>query len=135
MSQTSVPVIQPPSATRQLGKLDGVRTRRVIAFLIDACFIFAIAAVLMLAMLLLAIPTFGVTFAFMPLIPFVGVIYNGLTISGPKMSTWGMRMQGLMLTHRDGTRVDFIFAAGHALLFWLSNGILTPVILLQTPKN
>jgi uncharacterized RDD family membrane protein YckC len=107
--------------------LAGVRTRRIFAFCVDIVFVTILAAVLWLALLIL---TLGLSlFLLPPIYPLVAFFYNGLTVSGRKMATPGMRMMDLeMRLHRDGMRVPFINAAAHALFFYLS-WMLPPVFL------
>lgn len=114
--------------------LTGVRSRRVVAWMIDIVIIAALTWLFGLLMVLLSLPTFGFSFALAPLLAFVGVFYSGLTVSGAGRGTWGMRALDLQATARDGSRLDFIIAAGHALLFYL----LTPffaVIALFNPEK
>ena len=66
--------------------------------------------------------TLGLSLFFLPpLFPFVAFFYNGLTVSGRKMATPGMRAMDLeMRMHDDGARVPFINAAAHAVFFYVS---------------
>ena len=116
----------PPAAA-----LEGVRTRRVLALLVDLILITLLAIGFFFVLLILGIVTFGLTWLLIPpLFPTVALIYNGLTISGWRMATPGMQAMDLEMRMMDGTRVPFINAAAHAVLFYLSWTILTPLILL-----
>ena len=66
--------------------------------------------------------TFGLALFFLPpLYPFVAFFYNGLTVSGPRMATPGMRAMDLeMRMHDTGARVPFVNAAVQAVLFYVS---------------
>jgi uncharacterized RDD family membrane protein YckC len=66
--------------------------------------------------------TFGLALFFLPpLFPFVAFFYNGLTVSGRKMATPGMRALDLEMRMSDsGARVPFINAAVQAVLFYVS---------------
>jgi uncharacterized RDD family membrane protein YckC len=66
--------------------------------------------------------TFGLALFFLPpLYPFVAFFYNGLTVSGPRMATPGMRAMDLEMRMQDtGARVPFINAAVQAVLFYVS---------------
>ncbi len=56
-----------------------------------------------------------------PLFPLVAFFYNGLSVSGRKMGTPGMRALDLeMRSNGDGGRVSFLAAAVHAVLFYFS---------------
>ncbi len=97
----------------------GVRTRRILALALDLVLVSVLAALTWLALLIL---TLGLSLFFLPpLFPLVAFFYNGLTVSGAKMATPGMRAMGLeMRMHDTGARVPFVNAAAHALFFYLS---------------
>ncbi len=97
----------------------GVRTRRILALALDLVVVCVLAALLWLALLIL---TLGLSLFFLPpLFPLVAFFYNGLTVSGAKMATPGMRAMDLeMRMHDTGARVPFVNAAAHALFFYLS---------------
>lgn len=124
-----------PSHNVPLGELparalEGVRTRRTFAILFDLIFISIIVAIAFVFLLVLGAVTFGLAWFAIPfLYPAVALFYNGMTISGPNMATPGMRMMDLEMRLTDGYRVPFIYAAVHAVLFYLSWTILTPLVL------
>lgn len=97
----------------------GVRTRRILALCIDLFLVSIVAAVLWSLLLVL---TFGLSlFLLPPIYPLVAFFYNGLTVSGYRMATPGMRVMDLQMRMYDtGARVPFINAAAHALFFYLS---------------
>jgi uncharacterized RDD family membrane protein YckC len=97
----------------------GVRTRRILALALDLVLVCGLAALTWLALLIL---TLGLSLFFLPpLFPLVAFFYNGLTVSGAKMATPGMRAMDLEMRMRDtGARVPFVNAAAHALFFYLS---------------
>jgi uncharacterized RDD family membrane protein YckC len=99
--------------------LSGVRTRRIVAFFLDLVLVSILAMALWFALLIL---TLGFSLLLLPPIyPLVAFFYNGLTVSGRKMATPGMRVMDLeMRMHDSGARVPFIHAAAHALFFYLS---------------
>lgn len=112
---------------------EGVRTRRVMAFLID----YAIVALLMIPfailVAILGVVTLGLGWAlFSVLFPAVALIYIWNTLGGANQATVGMRMMGIRLERLDGRRVDGLIAIVHSVLFWAANVILTPLILLAT---
>jgi len=108
----------PPSALRN-DALSSVRTRRIFALLLDLVLVSILAAALWTVLLIV---TFGLSWFFVPpLFPLVAFFYNGLTVSGAKMATPGMRAMNLeMRVHDTGARVPFINAAAHALFFYLT---------------
>ncbi len=97
----------------------GVRTRRIAALALDLVLVSVLAGLIWLALLIL---TLGLSlFLLPPLFPLVAFFYNGLTASGAKMATPGMRAMDLeMRVHDTGARVPFINAAAHALFFYFS---------------
>ena len=99
--------------------LAGVRTRRIVALALDLVLVSILATVIWIALLIL---TLGLSLLLLPpLFPLIAFFYNGLTVSGRKMATPGMRALGLeMRMHEDGARVPFINAAAHALFFYVS---------------
>lgn len=116
----------PPAAA-----LEGVRTRRIFALLLDLTLITIMSVGFFFVLLILGIVTFGLTwFLIPPLFPVIALIYNGLAISGWRMATPGMQAMDLEMRMMDGTRVPFVNAAAHAVFLYLSCTILTPFILL-----
>ncbi len=98
--------------------LAGVRTRRILALGIDFIIVSILSFVIWLA---LVIFTLGLSLFFVPpLFPLVAFFYNGLTVSGPRMATPGMHAMDLEMRCTDGSRVPFLNAAVHAVLFYLS---------------
>jgi uncharacterized RDD family membrane protein YckC len=107
----------------------GVRTRRIIAICLDLVLVSILVAVIYTLLLVL---TLGLSFFFLPPIyPLVAFFYNGLTVSGWRMATPGMRLMDLeMRMHDTGAPVPFINAAAQALLFYVS--WMLPVVFLVT---
>jgi uncharacterized RDD family membrane protein YckC len=99
--------------------LAGVRTRRILALGVDLCVVSIFVLFLCIA---LAVLTFGLSFFLLPPIyPVAAFFYNGLTVSGRRMATPGMRLMDLeMRMVENGARVPFVNAAAHALFFYLS---------------
>ncbi len=110
--------------------VEGVRKRRILAIGFDLVFITLIVAALFVVLSVLGIVTFGLTWLLIPpLFPVVALLYNGLTISGARRATPGMRLMDLEMRLTDGARTPFLNAAVHAVLFYLSWTILTPLVL------
>jgi uncharacterized RDD family membrane protein YckC len=110
---------------------DGVRTRRVMAFLLDYVIVGLLLIPFAILIFLLGLLTFGLgwsLFAF--LAPVVALIYVWNTLGGPSQATVGMRMMGIRLDRLDGRPVDGMLAVVHSVLFWAGNVVLTPLILL-----
>ncbi len=97
----------------------GVRTRRMVAVCLDLVLVSMLVALFWTASIVL---TLGLALFFLPpLWPIVAFFYNGLTVSGARMATPGMRAMDLeMRLHGSGQRVPFVNAAVHAVLFYVS---------------
>lgn len=110
-----------------MGALDGVRTRRVVGVALDLVLVSILSVAIWLALLIV---TVGFSLLLLPpLFPFVAFFYNGLSVSGSRMATPGMRAAGVQMRMNDtGRRVPFLYAAVHAVLFYVS--WMFPVVLL-----
>ncbi len=108
--------------------LASVRSRRIVALFFDLIFVSVLSFSLWLA---LAVLTFGLSlFILPPLFPAVAFFYNGLTISGYRMATPGMRAMDLEMRLTSGARVPFLNAAVHAVLFYVST-MFPPIFLVS----
>lgn len=101
------------------GALDGVRSRRIVAVALDLVIVSILSVTIWLTLLIV---TFGLSLLLLPpLFPSVAFFYNGLCVSGRRMATPGMRAAGLQMRMNDtGARVPFLYAAIHAVLFYVS---------------
>lgn len=109
---------------------DGVRTRRIFAFLIDAVLIALMTLAVGLLVTVLGIFTLGLGWLLYPLVwPAVALIYCAFSLGGPQSATVGMRTQGLEARFLDGSRLNPGIAAVHAVLFYASVSLLTPLVL------
>src|ERR1700730_10110649 len=108
-----------PTQGLRADALAGVRTRRVLAVCFDLILVSVLVAVLWIVSIIL---TLGLALVFLPpLFPIVAFSYNGLSVSGPKMATPGMRGMDLEMRMQDtGARVPFVNAVVHAVLFYVS---------------
>ena len=126
LERPAFPVVVP--AQLPAGALAGVRTRRIVALFFDLIFVSILSFSLWFA---LTVVTFGLSlFILPPLFPIVAFFYNGLTISGYRMATPGMRAMDLEVRLTDGTRVPFLNAAVQAVLFYVST-MFPPVFLVS----
>jgi uncharacterized RDD family membrane protein YckC len=118
---------------------EGVRTKRVSAFLIDAAVIFFLMLVASFVITVLGIFTLGLGWLLFPLVwPVVAMAYNAFTLGGPHSATPGMRFMGIEMRMGDGEAMNPAIAVVHAIGFWLSVTFLTPFILLVslfTPRK
>ncbi|MFZ0604625.1 MAG: RDD family protein [Roseiarcus sp.] len=108
-----------PTRVMRADALAGVRTRRILALCLDFTLVSLLVAVLWVVSIVL---TFGFALFFLPpLWPIVAFFYNGLSVSGRKMATPGMRLMDLETRmNNDGARVPFVNAAVQAVLFYVS---------------
>ena len=58
------------------------------------------------------------------------IVYYGATLGGPHSATVGMRVMDLELRTWYGAPGYFVLGAAHAVLFWISISVLSPLILL-----
>lgn len=111
----------------------GVRTRRIVAFLIDYTIVGLLLIPFAILVGILGIITLGLGWAlFSVLFPAVALIYIWSTVGGPRQATVGMRMMDIRLERLDGRPMDGLLAVVHSVLFWAANVVLTPFILLAT---
>lgn len=109
----------------------GVLSRRFMAFLFDATVIVTLTLLGWALFAVLGIITFGLAWLALGLVfPFVALGYSAFTLGGPASATWGMRLMGLEMRRWDGERMYALLAGVHALFFWASVTVLTPLILL-----
>jgi uncharacterized RDD family membrane protein YckC len=108
-----------PTQPLRADALAGVRSRRILAVCFDLVLVSVLVALIWMVSIVL---TLGLALLILPpLYPIVAFFYNGLTVSGPKMATPGMRAMDLeMRMHDTGARVPFVNAAVQAVLFYVS---------------
>ncbi len=114
-----------------IGLYDGVRTRRIFAFIIDYTIVVLLLIPAAIIVLFLGLLTFGFGWAlFGILFPLVAILYVWNTLGGRRQATLGMRAMSIRLERLDGKRVDGMLAVVHSVLFWAANAIITPLVLL-----
>ncbi|MEN5276258.1 RDD family protein [Brucella sp. TWI432] len=112
---------------------EGVRTRRIMAFLIDYLIVFLLcipAAIMIFVLGIITLSLGWALYAFM--FPIVALLYVSRTLGGPQQATKGMQMMNIKLVRLEGGSVDPMLAVVHTVLFWGLNVVLTPLILLAT---
>lgn len=112
----------------------GVLTRRVFAFLID---LLVLSVPIILAVIFIAVfgvVTLGLGWALFWLVSPASVIwaivYYGMTLGGPHSATVGMRVMDLEMRTWYGEPSYFLLGATHAVVYWISVSILSPLVLL-----
>ncbi len=112
---------------------ENVRTRRMMAVLIDWAIVVALCVPVAIVIFFLGVATLGLGFAlYGAMFPVLALLYSGFTMGGRDQATIGMKMMDLHVERLDGRTVDFATAAAHTFLFWAANVLLTPFILLVT---
>ena len=110
---------------------EGLRTKRIFAFFIDAIAIALLSGAAAVVILFVGIFTLGLGWlAYAFLWQGVALLYTAFTLGGPTSATPGMRALGLEMRLWHGARMYPLLAAMHLLLFWLSVGVITPFVLL-----
>lgn len=111
----------------------GVRTRRIVAFLIDYTIVGLLVIPFAIVVGILGVITLGLGWAlFSMLFPAIALIYIWNTVGSARQATVGMRMMDIRLERLDGRPIDGLLAVVHSVLFWAANVMLTPLILLAT---
>jgi uncharacterized RDD family membrane protein YckC len=112
---------------------EGVRTRRVFAFLIDYMIVLLLMIPFGILVFLVGFFTLGLGWMlFSILFPVVALTYVWNTLGGPRQATTGMQMMSIRLERLDGGLVDGLLAVVHTVLFWAGNVVLSPLILVAT---
>lgn len=112
---------------------DGVRTRRIFAFLIDYFIVGLVLIPFGVVVFFLGLLTFGLGWSlFGILAPAVAFLYVWNTLGSRDQATTGMKMMGIRLERLDGSRIDGLTAVVHTVMFWAANVLLTPLVLLVT---
>lgn len=114
-------------------RLDGVRSRRIFAFLIDYLIVAVLSAIAGIVVAILGIFTFGAAWLlYAILVPLVAIAYVGFTMGGDKQATVGMQFFAIKLERLDAGIVDPTLAILHSILFWVIHSVGTPFLLLAS---
>lgn len=118
------------SGVVQPGRLEGVRSRRILAFILDYLIVGLFSIAVGISVFLLGIITLGAGWLlYFVLVPLVAITYVGLTLGGPNQATIGMQFFALRLERLDGGGVNASLAILHSILFWVAHVMLTPLML------
>jgi uncharacterized RDD family membrane protein YckC len=120
-----------PTANPEL--FQGVLARRLIAFVIDIVIIMLPIVFAAVFIFFLGLVTFFVGWAlFWLLYPSTiiwALVYCGSTLGSPASATLGMRLMDLEMRTWYGAPAYFVLGAVHAIGFWLTISMLTPLVL------
>jgi len=113
---------------------EGVLPRRMVAFVIDVIIIAVPLIAAAVFIFVFGLITFGLGWVLFWLLSPASVIwalfYYGFTLSGPASATLGMRVVEIEMRTWYGAPAYFVLGAVHAVVYWISVSILTPLILL-----
>ncbi len=112
---------------------EGVLARRVVAFIIDLVIIAVPLVAASMFIFVFGLLTFGLGWALFWLLSPASVIwalfYYGMTLGSPASATLGMRAMEIEMRTWYGAPAYFVLGAVHAIIYWVSVSVLTPVIL------
>ena len=128
---TSVPDVRPaPLFPSEPALFEWILLRRSLAFCLDATLILLFTVSAYLLVILLGVVTLGLSWLFLGLVfPAVALGYYSLSL-GLRGATLGMNALGLSMITGNGEPVGAARAVAHALLFWISVVMLTPLSLI-----
>jgi uncharacterized RDD family membrane protein YckC len=113
---------------------EGVLARRFLAFIIDVVIIAIPVMVATIFVLLLGLVTFGFGWLLFWLLSpgavIWAILYYGMTFGSAASATIGMRVMDLEMRTWYGAPCYFVLGAVHAIVFWVTVSVLTPLILL-----
>jgi len=131
LSMGLMPHAYDPVANPEL--FEGVLARRLIAFMIDVVIILLPVLFAAIFIFVLGLVTFLLGWAlFWLLYPAAivwALVYCGWTLGGPASATIGMRMMDLEMRTWYGAPAYFVLGAVHAIAFWVTMSVLTPLVL------
>jgi uncharacterized RDD family membrane protein YckC len=121
-----------PAANPEL--FEGVLSRRLLAFFIDVIIIAVPVMAATIVIFLFGIVTLGLGWMLFWLLSPASVIwalaYYGLTMGSTASATIGMRAMDIEIRTWYGAPAYFLLGAVHAVVYWVSVSVLTPLILL-----
>ena len=121
-----------PAANPEL--FDGVLARRLLAFVIDLIILATPVVFLAMFIFVIGVVTFGLGFVFYALLSPAMVLwalfYYGVTLGGRHSATVGMRAMDIEMRTWYGSPAYFVLGAVHAIVFWVTVSVLTPLVLI-----
>jgi uncharacterized RDD family membrane protein YckC len=111
---------------------EGVLSRRVVAFFIDAVIVVGPIVLLAFFIFVLGLVTLGLGWLLFwllsPIFVVWAIIYTGFTLGSPQSATIGMRSMDLELRIWNGSKMYFLLGAVHAIFFWVITATFTPFV-------
>jgi uncharacterized RDD family membrane protein YckC len=121
-----------PAANPEL--FDGVLARRFVAFVVDIIILAIPLIVAWVFIFVVGIVTLGLGWMLYGLLSPLAVVwalfYYGYTLGGPASATMGMRAMEIEMRTWYGAQAYFVLGAVHAVVYWISVSVLTPLILM-----
>lgn len=115
-------------------RLNGVIWRRVFGYTLDIMFIGLLTGLVFLLLSPLVVISFGLLWGPATLVlAGVPLAYHTLLIGGRRSSTWGQRLFGLEVRSLDGDRPGYLQALILTVLFYISVGVTSFLILAVIP--
>ena len=125
-----------PEPLRDPEYFDGVLWKRVFAYWVDLIVIALLWGVLWIPAGFIGVLSLGVLWPLMMFaLALVPLLYHTALIGGAKSATLGMRLFGIGVLVRDGSRPDFVRAAVLTVLFYVSVVLTSWLVLLITLFN
>lgn len=113
------------------GLFNAIRTRRSIAFLLDAVFITILTVIAAFAIGILGIVTLGLGWLLYGIVwPGIAILYYLFSLGMSGSATPGMQLTGLELRMLNGATVGPLVGIAHPILFYVSVTLLTPLVVL-----
>ncbi|MAL80086.1 MAG: hypothetical protein CMN55_13405 [Sneathiella sp.] len=115
---------------------EAIRLRRIFAYAIDVVCIAIITFIATVVATLLGVISFGLLSPLLVLIlALIPLSYHTLLVGGPGSATLGMRFMNVRMERMNGDKPDYLVAFIHAVLFYLSVGVTSSLILLVSLFN
>lgn len=125
-----------PSLEDDRDLLEGVVTKRVLAYFVDVIIISILLAILTVAAVVLGVISFGLLMAPLGLLlALVPLAYHTFLLGGPNSATLGMRLMDIEIRTWDGYRPGYLQAALQTIAFYVSIGLTAWWILLVVLFN
>lgn len=108
----------PPDLFARPEYFNSIVLRRSIAYLVDGIILVIFGAVLIVALSIFGVITFGFGFHLFPLLSIVPIAYATVLIGGPDSATFGMRLMDVQVRSWSGERPNMVQALVMTVLFY-----------------